>query len=256
MKGKVFIAQEVQSILNGSKVMFREVIKPQPIQPEGFSDAYFDCYNKSNQWNWWTKDNKQLLGQIVKCPYQVGQKIFCKESWVLVEDHLDYETGEEWSVREWEGSLEEAQAHIKGDARFGLKASVYYPADGEDENPAEIHDTIGIGGKLLSKKEIPWRSAKSMPQWASRLTLLIKSIGVERLGEISEEDAIKEGLDLDSEHSRLCFNIQDQPYSNDLIDGSAFKTIFANNWNATHKKPEEKFEANHWVWKVGIEVVR
>ena len=30
MKGKVFTAQEVQSILNGSKVMFRKVIKPQP----------------------------------------------------------------------------------------------------------------------------------------------------------------------------------------------------------------------------------
>lgn len=30
MKGKIFNAQEVQAILNGSKVMFREVIKPQP----------------------------------------------------------------------------------------------------------------------------------------------------------------------------------------------------------------------------------
>lgn len=30
MKGKIFNAQEVQAILNGSKVMFREVVKPQP----------------------------------------------------------------------------------------------------------------------------------------------------------------------------------------------------------------------------------
>lgn len=83
---------------------------------------------------------------------------------------------------------------------------------------------------------------------------LIKKIRVERLADISEEDAIKEGLDLDSEHSRLCLNIQDQPYSNDLIDGSAFKTIFAKNWNANHKKPKEKFEANPFVWVVDFKI--
>lgn len=86
------------------------------------------------------------------------------------------------------------------------------------------------------------------------IELLIKKIRVERLADISEDDAIKEGLDLDSEHSRLCLNIQDQPYSNDLIDGSAFKTIFAKNWNATHKKPEEKFEANPFVWVVDFKI--
>jgi len=27
-------------------------------------------------------------------------------------------------------------------------------------------------------------------------------------------------------------------------------------WNATHKKPEEKFEANPWVWAIDFEVVK
>lgn len=209
MKGKIFNAQEVQSILNGSKVMFREVGKHKDFSNE-------------------------------KCPYQVGQKIFCKESWVLVEDHLDYETGEEWSVREWEGSLEEAQAHLEGDARFGLKASVYYSADGEDENPAEMHDTIGIGGKLLSKKEIPWKSAKSMLQWASRIILQIKSIEVERLQELTFGDALREGISDTFEGS---------------YDGEMLLEKFKDDWNATHKKPEEKFEASPWVWKVQFEVI-
>ena len=31
---------------------------------------------------------------------------------------------------------------------------------------------------------------------------------------------------------------------------------FASLWNATHKKPEEKFEANPWVWCVTMEVVK
>ena len=55
MKGKIFNAQEVQAMLNGSKVQFREVIKH--------------------------KDSSREI-----CPYQVGQKIFAKESFCPVND--------------------------------------------------------------------------------------------------------------------------------------------------------------------------
>lgn len=41
-----------------------------------------------------------------------------------------------------------------------------------------------------------WRSSITMPQWASRFTLLIKSVRVERVSEISEEDARAEGVPL------------------------------------------------------------
>jgi hypothetical protein len=245
LKGKVFTAQEVQAMLNGSKVMFREVIKPQPFQGCHFifdkktnlASQIADYSTKSHMVGVYVGDSHSIY---LKCPYQVGQKIFCKESRVLVEDHLDYETGGEWSVREWDGSLEDAQAHLNGDARFGLKASVYYPADGEDENPSEMHDCIGIGGKLLQEKEIPWRSARSMPQWASRLTLLIKEIRVEKLAEISEEDVRKEGCDL----------------HNEIIYSAIFLKKFKDSWNATHKKPEEKFEASPFVWVCTMEVVK
>ena len=187
MKGKIFNAQEVQAMLNGSKVIFREVIKPQPIQPEGFSDAYFDCYNKGNQWNWWTKDNKQLLGQIVKCPYQVGQKIFCKEVF-----------GEDW-----------------------FNDICYKATDQADYAVSS------------------WKPAQHMKQEHSRLTLLIKEIRVERLAELSEEDAIKEGV------------------MNDLrIVHYHPVEYFRQHWNATHKKPEEKFEASPFVWVISFEVVK
>jgi hypothetical protein len=116
-----------------------------------------------------------------------------------------------------------------------------------------------------------WKPAQHMKQEHSRLTLQIKEIRVERLADINEEDAIAEG----ATSRPNCYGYQNRDngwcmnwskvgvlsrYSgilkeSDICMGSA-KYAFANNWNATHKKPEEKFEANPWVWVVDFEVVK
>jgi hypothetical protein len=79
-----------------------------------------------------------------------------------------------------------------------------------------------------------------MKQEHSRIILEITGIKVERLGEISEKDAIKEGV----------WNIQEKgsPRNWDI------KNAFAIFWNATHKKPEEKFETNPFVWVVDFKI--
>ena len=198
MKGKIFNAQEVQAIIAGQKVMFREVIKPQPIQLKGFSDVYFDCYSKGNPWNWYTKGNKQPLGTIAKCPYKVGQKIFCKERFKELWDAIYYENEKSIFCKEH------------------LKVS-------------------------------PYRPAQHMKQEHSRLTLEITDVKVERLGEISEKDAIKEGIPLSKEFGDRYYT----PENNYAVPKIAFKRW----WNATHKKPEEKFEANPFVWVVNFKII-
>lgn len=91
-----------------------------------------------------------------------------------------------------------------------------------------------------SKEERKWRPAQHMKQEHSRLTLLIKEIGVERLQELTFGDAIREGASATFEGG---------------YNGEMLLEKFKSNWNATHKKPGEKFEASPWVWCVNFEVI-
>ena len=196
MKGKVFTAQEVQAMLNGSKVIFREVIKPQPTNENQVFGLNVSSSKKSNEdkYHFINPSNTLDKTDYFKCPYQVGQKIFCKESF---------------------GSYYEDDGLVRGDIFL-------YRADEDSKDLDDVH----------------WKPAQHMKQEHSRLTLLIKEIKVERLQELSRGDCMAEGC----------------PFPN-IAKETNPKEWFADNWNATHKKPEEKFEASPWVWSILFEVV-
>jgi len=81
-----------------------------------------------------------------------------------------------------------------------------------------------------------------MAKWASRLTLEITGVRVERLQDISEEDAKKEGIKYaDGQMDKMGF-----------IHYNSRANQFKELWNATHKKQEEKFEANPWVFVINF----
>lgn len=80
------------------------------------------------------------------------------------------------------------------------------------------------------------RQGMHMPRWASRLTLTVTDVRVQRVSAISGEDAVQEGV-----QSRLPDNGIAQAEFHDL-------------WNNLHNKPGDRWEDNPWIYALTFTV--
>lgn len=111
----------------------------------------------------------------------------------------------------------------------GVPASIFYFAD------EPWHEGAG------------WRSSTQMPRAASRLTLRVTGVKVERLQDISEEDAEAEGVFRHvAEHSL------DKIFRGER--GAAALKYFSEQWQSTHGP--RSWDANPWVAAISFEVIK
>lgn len=101
---------------------------------------------------------------------------------------------------------------------------VYYRADDETK-----YETDGA-----------WRSPIHMPRWASRITIEIINVRVERLQEISEADIRAEGID-----EAFCEALGETAHRDpDLVEA------WAHGWDSINAKRGYSWESNPWVWAI------
>jgi hypothetical protein len=91
---------------------------------------------------------------------------------------------------------------------------------------AEFPDNAGIA----------WDSPLVMPRWASRITLEITGVRVQRVQEISEDDCIAEGVDIDFPPHEA-----DQPTP---------KMLYERLWDSINSKRGYPWASNPWVWAI------
>lgn len=96
-------------------------------------------------------------------------------------------------------------------------------------------------------EKIKWTPSIHMPRWASRINLLITGVRVERLNDISEQDAISEGLE--------CYVDDGVPYYGPFNNGDCRPdVVFRGLWDSIYGKKEgENWQANPWVWVIEFE---
>lgn len=83
----------------------------------------------------------------------------------------------------------------------------------------------------------PWRPSIHMPRWASRLTLEITGVRVERLKEIGAADAMEEGVAVHADH-------YNKPIGHPCSPVMAYRDL----WE--YINGPGSWDANPWVWVV------
>ena len=87
---------------------------------------------------------------------------------------------------------------------------------------------------------IKWKPSIHMPRWASRINLEITNVRVERIQDISEDDAICEGV------TRSV---------NDYEDISGIDCL-ERLWDSINKKRGFGWDKNPWVWVIEFKIIK
>lgn len=97
-------------------------------------------------------------------------------------------------------------------------------------------DRIAVGGK--------WKPSIFMPKKYARIWLEVTGLKLERLQDISEKDAMAEGISWTKQH---------HPLGTYNYGKSSAKRAFQELWNSVNKKRGYSWEINPWVWAIGFE---
>lgn len=128
--------------------------------------------------------------------------------------------------------VRETWAAFKADDRPNDLCVAYRASCGS----AGAFDYAMADGSILGAKIERWTPSIHMPRWASRITLEIISVRVERLQEITEEDARAEGV--------AAMMVECRPDAHEPHRG-----LFAILWDQINGK-RAPWVSNPWVWRV------
>ncbi|WP_460067508.1 hypothetical protein [Pseudomonas sp. H1_G08] len=227
----LFSAPMVRAVLDGRKTVTRRPVKVQPR-----SRADIGSYGKGQPFI----RNPDVTKRNPECPFgNPGDRLWVRETWYC--DHNEVMRG----------------PYLKPDDLDVIEArddgTLVYAADGL--TPYETDQPV-------------WKPSIHMPRWASRILLEITDVRVERLQDISDDQAKAEGCFF-TDYGRKCGHggngwsevgdcpaptehhpqregwMWDKTTSHEQCLGSA-RNAFGNLWNTTGGD----WDANPWVWVV------
>ena len=202
----ILSTSEVRAVLNGTKTQHRVMVKLQP--PGVYSIVKWTQAGE----RWYPSPADGISGlPAVRCPFgETGDRLYVKEAHAWV----DYLVGSE---------LDDPVC-----VAFKADQTAYSFAGNK---PVRL-DTYA-----WPWDRIKWRSPALMPRWASRLTLAVESVRVQRVQDISEEDARADGVT----------PFPCDPDGDCWTDGT-HRTAFNYAWNEKHGWWPNAWDRNDWVF--------
>jgi len=203
----LFNDEMVRAILDGRKTQTRRPVKPQPdLLFRGFDTGHWACdYSEKRPagvWDYWGRFPSGYFNSVygpIKCPFgKIGDKLWVREAFCVFDD--------DWRAVD--------RPHDLNDGPYN---NFVYRA---------------ISERYAKEFRVKYRPSIHMPRWASRITLEIIGVRVERVQNITEKDARSGGIEkLDPRQS-------------------AATTInrFQRSWNSIYEKKGFGWDTNCWVW--------
>jgi hypothetical protein len=208
----LFSAPMVRALLDDRKTQTRRILKPQPNMLNGGKPLNNGRGSYSVDGGW------------KRIPIAAGDRLYVREHWRV--------------SQKWDGTpprdlpMRSMTIFCEAGGSIANQASGRWEPD--NDYPHYRPEWVG-----------KHRQAMHMPRWASRLTLIVTDVRVERLQDISEEDAIAEG-------AFPCAN--GWTYGGPPLAGSTARGAYYCLWNSING--EGSWEANPWVAAYTFRVIR
>jgi hypothetical protein len=214
MKGILFKPDMIKAIVEGRKTVTRRIIKPQPIISQNENGYSFNwqmspgmvyvCANAPS-----LSDLMQAMKN--KSRYHAGEIIYIKEVWRIINPIGKY---------------------LHNPYDFGIE---YLSCNHEEQWWTDNGNimTYPINEKLRSPLFLPEKFARYFTQ--------IVDVRAERLNQLDDAEAIKEGV-----------TVLGRPELNDLSRGK-FRYAYVGLWNSIN--PDYPFSNNPWVWRYEFKLV-
>jgi hypothetical protein len=245
----LFSGEMVRAILDGRKTQTRRVIKKVDQNCDGLKlmgkNDYAMTWNKNPEIEKYLIPKGGLLEIAhIHCHFgQPGDRLWVRETWRPIR-HLQ--------------RTEETYIRFKAD-----------------------NGLLPVNHKLEMDMDVPikWRPSIFMPRWASRILLEVVSVRVERVRDISEDDAIAEGVErlysqkiCDSTAGLIGTKAEDHGYKNYLWHGEFKNQVppvdwqyqysnytkarlsFSSLWELINGK-KYPWDTNPWVWVIEFKVL-
>lgn len=209
----LFSGAMVRALLAGTKTQTRRIVKQQPERNDK-GTLMWGTGRRTGLQRFGVDGLDVPPGVFARCPYgQAGDRLWVRESHAPQPD----------CSLAWDNWMRGVG---------GARPIIHYMADGSAKAWVDR-----------------WRPSIHMPRWASRITLEVVSVRVERLHELSEADAIAEGIEqmpCSVPDTRLWRNYDP---SNGWTPSVAIpQNSYRSLWGAINGP--DSWAANPWVWVV------
>ena len=224
----LFSTPMVQAILNGTKTQTRRIFKDENgearistdvtrvnVSTNGVATLTFPLADGTFATKVYT----------YKCPYGgIGDRLWVRETWA---------------------NTERGDLLSKPLIPFYYNKAIAYKADCDKE-------VFSLGGNYTPREyDFKWHPSIHMPRWASRITLEITNIRLERVQDITEEDARAEGVERQKDGLYKDYLLREH-VSGCSTSEASFQTL----WESINAKRGFGWGKNLWVWAIGFQRVK